>query len=450
MSTFTGPEPVSNNPLWRIVEDLQRERRQSGPWPPGRMGPDPRATWQVIRDPLPLLLEAYRRYGPVFTMRLLHEPIIWAVGPEATHQLLVAKADDLHWRHGHFGDLIPLLGDGLLTVDEQFHRQSRRAMLPAFHRERIAASTVLIEEEAAAAVAALVPGETIDIYAWTRRLALRIALRALFGIAPDRDGQREHELAEAFEASLAFYSTDSVLQLLRGPGTPWARMQRARRTLDRIIYTEIDARRGRTDHGDDLLGLLLDSRDEEGLGLTNRLVRDEVMTLLFAGHDTTTATVSFLFHELSLHPEVLDDEQIERQWMIDEALRLYPPAWVGPRRAVRETELDGHRIPSGAAVHYSSWVTHRLPDVWEEADAFRPHRFAPEAAKRIPRGAYIPFGGGQRKCIGMRFGLAEVDVISRLLLERFRPEPVPGFALRINQAPTLTPRDGLPLRLVAR
>ena len=157
------------------------------------------------------------------------------------------------------------------------------------------------------------------------------------------------------------------------------------------------------------------------------------MTLLFAGHDTTTATIAFLFYELARHPDVADAAAADPQLLdqaLDETLRLYPPAWIGPRRAARDYEFAGHRIAEGAPVNYSSWASHRLPDVWEEPHAFRPERFAPEARKRIPKGAYVPFGGGSRICLGMRFGQAEIRAIASAIGERFRVELRPGFELR--------------------
>jgi cytochrome P450 len=193
-------------------------------------------------------------------------------------------------------------------------------------------------------------------------------------------------------------------------------------------------------------------------------VRDEVMTLLFAGHDTTTATVAFLFHELARHPDVADaiaaelperagyEElmcgglgQLERA--LDETLRLYPPAWIGPRRAVRTFAFEGVTVPQGVPVNYSSWVTHRLPDVWEEPDAFRPERFDDKAS--FPKGAYVPFGGGSRQCIGMRFGQLEIKAIAARILREHRLELESGYQLEIRQTPTLGPKRGMPMRVRA-
>lgn len=153
-------------------------------------------------------------------------------------------------------------------------------------------------EESESAVSALRTGHTVDLYAWTRVLAMRIAMEALFGLDPDR-GEREADLAHQFERGLTFYGRDYLLQVLRGPRTPWAHMLDARRRIDAVLFDEIARRRARGDHGTDILGLLMDAQDEDGWRFTHRQLRDQVMTLLFAGHDTTTSTVTFLFYELA-------------------------------------------------------------------------------------------------------------------------------------------------------
>src|SRR5215207_3288049 len=186
---------MSTNPLRRAVLELRTERRSRGGYPPGHALPNVRNTHRMIVDPLGLLLEAYARYGPVFSLRILHLRNVFMLGPEANHFMLVSGADRFRWRDGGFGDLIPLLGDGMLTIDGDFHRQSRGTLQPA----------------------------------------------------------RE------FERALAFYGREYWLQVLRGPGTPWAALTDARRKLDGLIYAEIAQRRRTGERGDDVLSLLLDS-----------------------------------------------------------------------------------------------------------------------------------------------------------------------------------------------
>ena len=440
--SLAGPPPVPANPLVRLALDLKAERAATIPFPPGDTRFSMARTAGFLREPLGLLLDAYERFGPVFTLRVFHHNVVYLLGPEANHHILVANAENFSWRDGHLGDLMPLLGDGLLTVDGAFHRASRRIMLPAFHRERIAAAQELMEREVELALAAWRPGTRVDLYAWTRHVALRIAMQALFGL----QGEVAQAAARDFELALSFWGKDYAIQVLRGPGTPWARMIDARRRLDALVYAEIDRRAAADEDRDDLLALLLAATDEDGRRLSRRHVRDEVITMLFAGHDTTTSSVTFLFYELARHPE---HATADPDLLLDETLRLYPPAWVGPRRSLAPFTVAGVDVPGGVPVAYSSWASHRLADVWPDPARFDPQRFAPGRREAIPKGAYVPFGGGSRMCLGMRFGQAEIGIVVRRILAEFRLELDPGHVLRIRQTPTLGPRDGMPMTVRA-
>jgi retinoid hydroxylase len=465
---LASPAPLrSYNPFVVLVQDLLDERAATVPFPPGETRPSLARTRRFANDPLPLPLECYERFGPVFTLRILHSNTVFVLGPEANHHITVSNASNFLWRTSFFRELIGFAGDGLLTTDGDFHRASRRIMLPAFHTEQIAASLGTMVEETTAALDEIPLDETVDLYAWTRRLALRIAMRALFGIDLDGPQARSINAAELFEQTLSFYSSDYFLRMLRGPFSPWDRQQKATRAINRLIYSEIARRRSSGERGMDLLSLLIDATDEEGAALTDSQIRDEVMTLLFAGHDTTTSTVAFMFYELARHPEAvarLVDEQDSilagsapepaqlmgtglpyLEMVLDETLRKYPPAWVGPRRSVAPFELHGHAIPGNVFVNYCSWASHHLPDVFPEPESFRPERFAPEAKAALPKGAYIPFGGGSRICIGMRFGQLEVRTIASLILSRFALSLPEDFRMAIRQMPTLSPRQGLPV-----
>src|ERR1700693_1052613 len=195
---LTGPPPISFNPLRRLSGDLLAERRAGAPFPPGDTSFSIRRTRGFALHPLPLLLEAYERFGPVFTMRVFHGNVVFMIGPEANHYMTVSHASNFKWREGHMGDLTPLLGDGLLTIDGEFHRRSRRIMVPAFHHDVIAAMLATMDAEIDRALDGWRDGERIDIYHWTRRLALRIAMRALFGFDPDSAGARI-DVARRFE-----------------------------------------------------------------------------------------------------------------------------------------------------------------------------------------------------------------------------------------------------------
>jgi len=465
------PPQMSGNPVRRVVGDLLDEWRGRGRFPPGPTRPSRARTRQIARDPLPLLLGAYEEFGPIFSMRLLHSRVVFMLGPEANHFVTVAHPENFHWRESSFGDLIPLLGDGLLTVDDDYHDRARAIMMPAFHREQVAASLAAMTAEAERAIAALPVGGMVDVYEWMRNLAMRIAMRALLGLDPDEAGKGA-TAAEHFERALGYYGIDFHLRLVRGPGSPWRRMNRSRAVLDEIVFAEIARRRADPDPGRrDILSLLVGARGEDGEAFSDREVRDQVMTLMFAGHDTSTSTVTFMLHELARHPGVVErlrdeqdrvlggapptPQQLEREMpylemVVDEVLRLYPPAWIGPRRAVRDFEFAGCSVPRGAYVNYCSWASHRLPEVFPDPEAFVPERFARERKAALPRGAYVPFGGGSRICIGKRFGQTEVKLVATMLLQRLSLEALPGRVMTIRQMPTLSPKDGLRMRVLLR
>jgi retinoid hydroxylase len=466
----TKYRPDTSNPLAHMAADWRIERAADAPLPPGELRFSVARTLRFNRDPLPAMLEAYGRFGPVFTLRLMHAPVVFMLGPAANHYMTVSHAENFVWREGSMGDLIALLGDGLLTIDGAAHKRARRIMLPAFHRERIAASADTMLEETERALEGWHDGRELDLYFWARRLALRVATRALFGLDPDRD-VGDVDLAAEFERGLSYYGRDYFLQSLRGPRTPWRTMMAARRRLDRVLFTEIARRRKRGEFGEDILSLLLAATDEDGSTLTDQQVRDQVITLLFAGHDTTTSTVTFLFYELSRNPAALPplleelDDVLEGQrptaaqlvaglpqleMVMDETLRMYPPAWIGPRRAVEGYEFEGRTVPSGARVNYCSWASHHLADVFDEPFVFHPDRFSPANKAVLPKGAYVPFGGGSRMCIGMRFGQLEIKAIAATVLQRFTLDLQSGYRLRIREMPTLSPREGLPMTVRGR
>jgi len=468
-----APEPLNPNPLRRILADLYAERVAAVPFPPGPKDFSIERTFRFVRDPLPILLRAYEEHGPIFSMRVFHGRVVFMLGPEANHFITVSNAHAFNWRDGSMGDLIPLLGDGLLTIDGDYHRRARRIMLPAFHRERIAATHDTMVEETERALAEWREGAIVDVYHWARRLTLRVAMRALFGLDPDEQGKGTRAAID-FERALSFYGTDFALRIMRGPRTPWRRMQAARQALDQVIHAEIERRRrgvgGPLSDRVDVLSMLIGATDEDGSRLGDREVRDQVMTLLFAGHDTSTSTISFLLYELARHPaalarvleeqdrvlagrtptaaELMGGELPELEMVLDETLRLYPAAWVGPRRSVETFEFGGHEVPAGAYVNYSSWASHRLPDVWRDPEAFVPERFAPAAKAALPKGAYVPFGGGSRTCIGMRFGQLEIKTVVTMLLQRFGLELFGGRTVTVRQMPTLSPRE--PLEMTVR
>jgi cytochrome P450 len=461
---MTQPAQVPTNPIRRTRFEARIERGFNVPVPPGGTSVSLRRSRRFIEDPLGLLLEYHRTYGPVFSLRLLHLPTVWMIGPEANHHLLLSGRDTVRWRDGLMGELIPLIGDGLLTTDEDVHDRARRLIQPVFSRVMLEGQISTMIEESDRAVDALAAGAETDLYVWTRRLALGIAMRGLFGI--EADSARRDEVAERFEAGLSFFYGDPIKQILRGPGTIWARMLRQRRRLVALVTDEIALRRRDGASGEDVMSRLIRA-GAAGESLSDLEICDQVLTLMFAGHDTTTSTISFMMYELSRHPMEMDavleeidsvlggavpgadalfgDLMPQLDAVLAETLRLYPAAWYGPRRVHQTFDFAGSTIPAGTLVHYSSWVTHRLPELYPDPEAFLPERFRSGAVSRLPRGSYVPFGAGPRICVGKRFGELEIKTIAIRLLQRYRPELRAGFRMTVRQAPTLSPRDGIPV-----
>ena len=271
-------------------------------------------------------------------------------------------------------------------------------------------------------------------------------MRALFGLDPDRARAGGLNAAHEFEEALGFWARDYTRQILRGPGTPWRRMVRARTRLDALIFGEIDRRRASGERGEDILSLLLEATDEDGATLSKRHIRDEVMTLMFAGHDTTTSTVAFLFYELAHNPALVEDPAFDLGLAIDETLRLYPPAWIGPRRSIAPFTFDGMRLPGGVPVNYCSWASHRLPDVWPEPDAFRPERFAPGQPRADPQGRLRPLrrrlAHVHRDALRPGRGRRHRRRDPRALPPRAAPRAI---ACETRQMPTIGPKHGMPM-----
>jgi cytochrome P450 len=433
------------------------------------MGVSPARDRRFVRDPLSVLLPAYEEHGPIFTVRFFHGLGVVMLGPEAQHFLLVSDARKFHWREGMYRELIPLLGDGLITTDDAYHDRSRRLMLPVFHTERLAVATEIMIEEVDRALAEWRPGEHVELYEWARELGMRIAMRALFGF--DTDTPHVTELAREFERGLAFYGKDLALWLLRGPGSPYAKLRSSRKRLTEVVFAEIDRRRRGGASGEDILSLLMSVEDEDGWRFSDRQLLDHSLTLLFAGHDTTSTTVALLLYELARHRdwrervaaeldhdlggEPADQDQLFSglpllEQALDETLRLYPPVPAGQRRSIAGFEFAGHSVPAGIHVQYFPWASHRLADVFPDPHSFRPERMTREQKAKLPNGAYVPFGGGRRVCMGKRFGYLEAKAIASRVLQHFVPEVEQHVRLQLKWSATLVPKGGVPMRIASR
>ena len=363
------------------------------------------------------------------------------------------------------------LGDGLLTSEGAFHQRQRRLSAPAFHRQRIGAYAAVMADYAARARARFRDGETLAFDVEMHALTLAIAGRTLFG----------EDMAD--EAAAIGSALTDLLTLFPRFALPWARalqrlplpsnrrFERARARLDATVYRIIRLRRQSGRDEGDLMSMLMAARDEDDGGrMTDVQLRDEIMTLLLAGHETTANALCWTFHLLAQHPEVerrlhdeidavlgdrlpgLDDvpHLTYTERVFAESMRLYPPAWNIGRQSLVDYGVGGYTLPAGSLFAVSTWVTHHDPRWFPDPFRFDPERFLPEARAARPKFSYFPFGGGARQCIGESFAWMEGALLLATLAQRFRFRSVPGAQVEPQALITLRPRHGLPLVAEAR
>lgn len=423
------------------------------------------------RDPLGFYLNARREFGDVIRFR--GGPWTWYLLAHPDDVRHVLQHNHPNYRKGRFYDLLrPTLGEGLLTSEGSFWLRQRRLAQPAFHRQRLAAFGAIMTDATAALLKRWRPyaasGEPFNIAREMMRLTLEIVGRTLF--STDVTGE-----ADAVGRALTVvikHVNDLETRFFPLPAnfpTPAnRRYRRAQRTLDEVVRHVIEERRrAGTDHGD-LLSMLLLAQDEEtGATMSDRHLRDEVMTIFLAGHETTANTLSWTVYLLSKHPDVerrLHAELVEvlggrtptvedlprlryTGMVIEEALRLYPPVWGFGRQAITDDEIGDYYLPANSLVILSPYVTHRHPDFWENPEDFDPERFTPERAAGRPRFACFPFSAGPRQCIGNAFAMMEAQLILAMVAQTYRLDLVPGHPIEPEPTVTLRPRYGVMMTL---
>jgi len=368
-----------------------------------------------------------------------------------------------------------IVGEGLVTSEGEFWRRQRRLAQPAYHRRRLAlladgmveATGRMIEERWRPAAA---KGEFIDVAEEMRRLTLEIVGRAMLSTDLADEASAVSRSVNEF-LSYADRHIRKVFAVPEGVPTPSnLRFRRARATMDRLVYGMIAARRADREDRGDLLSMLLAVRDEEtGEGLSDVQARDEVMTTLMAGHETSAAALAWSLWLLARHPAAAERAREEvgailgerpagfgdvgrdgglryTGWVFEEALRLYPPAWMIARIANEDDEIGRQRIPKDSRVAVSPYLIHRRPGLWPEPHRFDPERFSPERSAGRHPFAHIPFGGGPRGCIGVNFARMEGSLVLATVLQRCHLDPSPGYEVRPKAGVTLRPYPAVPMR----
>lgn len=451
MTTLTSPK---GHPLWGHVPAVQR-------------------------DFLGFVTRCAREHGDLVRLNFAGQPALVVSHPDLVEEVLVTRNQD-YVKGTTLQRTRSFIGNGLVLSEGDFWRRQRRLMQPAFHRDRIAAYGQDMVALTDRWVDRWRDGDARAIDDEMMGLTLQIVAKTLFNaevtdevaaISAATETILTH-IQSRIENLFLFFLPDSVPT----PGN--LRYQRAVRRLEQTVYRVIDTRRQAGDTADtgDLLSMLLLARDDDGSPMTRAQLRDELMTLFLAGHETTALTLSWAFFLLAQHPTAYDRLLAEvdavlggpagrtptvadlprlpfTQGVIDESLRLYPPAAAVTRLATRPTEVGGVRLPKRSQVIASQWVLHRDPRYFDDPDAFRPERWrAAEGqeplARRLPRFAFFPFGGGQRLCLGAGFAITEATLLLASIGRRFRVELVPGQTIAPKLSFTLHP--SAPIRVLLR
>lgn len=384
---------------------------------------------RMRRDPLGVLTELHERYGPVFATGAGPLRYVWLIGPDAHRELFSPKLERFSWREATKPLLVVDGETAIVLSDGEDHARRRRIVQPAFSIRRIDGYVPLMVAEIQHTLAGWIPGREFDGYQELRRCVRRIVTRALFG---ERLSGQADELGDRLQPGLDFLDRPMPHIKIDLPGTPWHRAKVARRRTDELVFAEIDARRrGEAAAGDDVLSWLLEAADPEGSGarLTDQEVRDQVVSLIAAGYETTSAAVGWTLWASLANSDVWErvraevgEEPITAErvktftyldGVISEALRLWPPGAVAGRKLLEDIDAAGLRVPAGSIALYSPYVTQRLTEFWPDPLTFRPERWdkgSPDYVEPVPL-SYLPFGAGPRRCLGFAFALTEIKVL---------------------------------------
>ncbi len=423
-------------------------------------------TLRFQRDSLGFITQAANEYGPVVRFRLANVRFYFITHPDGVQRVL--HDNQRNYLKGDFFNILRVVaGEGLITSEGEHWLSQRRLMQPAFHRQRIAGFAQMIARRASEMLdrweLVIHNGQPINLAQEMTELTMGIISEAMFSAQfQDEDHAASGAIAYLLE-DLKFRFTIPYYPGIKIPTLRNLHTRRALRALDQVIYGIIRERRKQGKEADDLLGMLMSARDEEtGQVMSDLHLRDEAVGMFIAGHETTALALSWLFYLLSQNPEAaermngeaaaLGGREVEladlagltyTRQAIDEALRLYPPAWITNRTSVEEDEISGFHIPAGSVVGISPYATQRLPEFWPDPERFSPDRFAPENSSSRPRFAYFPFGGGPHQCIGKDFALLEATLIAASIAQRCRLELAPGRPVIPQPTVTLRPKEGV-------
>jgi len=441
--------------------------------PPGPKGlPLLGLTLAIRKDALGTLRRVAREYGDIVLLPVAFQDRIFLNHPDFIEQVLVIQQGKFHKSELTKKIVGGLLGQGLLISEGEFWRRQRRLAQPAFHRSRVQDYGATMVESVERHIHDWRDAEQRDMASEMMALTLDVAVRTLFGTTLPTEAQQVGN-SMTFLMRYQLGRQRSPVRLPESWPTPRnRRARREREFLDSLVYRIIEEHRSRGggDQRGDLLSLLLGAMDEDGSQMTPKQLRDETMTLFLAGHETTAQMLAWTWSQLAENPEaearlheelrvVLEGRSPEAadfpklpylRGVMNEVLRLYPPAYIIARTSIEACSIGGYDFPVGSTMLMSQWVMHRDGRFFEDPDTFRPERWLDGLENRLPAGAYYPFGDGPRRCIGQGFALLEAAIVIGTIAQRFKFRLAPGQAVVPEPLITLRPRNGIRMTLHAR
>jgi len=437
----------------------------AAPKPPGPKGlPVLGNLLDLRRDPLSFFTECAQRFGDVVSFRIGPRDALFLNDPDLIERVLVAEHRDFPKISFIWRQFTAVFGDGLVTSHGALWQRQRRLCAPAFTPARLAAYAQVMARGTDHVLDGWRDGEVRDLHADMMGLTLRIVAETLFGVGIDDDIPRIEAAVDDLSREMASRMVRPILIPDAVPLPGHLRYHRGLACIEDVATRIIKERRTKPATGQNLLSAMMEARDEAGAPMSDHQLRDEAVTFLLAGHETTALALTWALHLLGQHPDVgaamatevdavlgeraIAYEDLQRltlvEQVVNESLRLYPPAWLIGREAGQDCEIGGYRIQAGTPIYTLPWVLHRDPRFWEEPLAFRPQRWAEGVPRSLPRFAYMPFGGGPRVCIAQRFAMVEAVLILASIKRRFRL--VPSQQGPVEPFPSITLRPAGPVR----
>ena len=434
------------------------------PLPPGPKGHFILGVMREFNNDTLAFITRCRDFGDVVRMRFLYVHAYFLYNPVDIESLLTTNAKSYRkagsLRSPFFARLV---GNGLVTSEGDFWRRQRRLAQPAFHRQRISSYEEVMVDYARRAISNWGDGDQLDISRQMTRLTLEIVVKTLFNADVSNDADHVGRILSEIVKPFASQATLKWILDNRLPTPGHRRYFKAVSEIDRIVFRIIAERRAAHSDEGDLLSMLLQAQDDDGTQMNDAQLRDEVMTLFLAGHETTALALTWSWYLLANHPEAEEKFHAEidavlqgrtptvndmsklvyTEMIAKEAMRLYPPAYAVGREALEETEIGGFRVPKGSQVFAFQWVTQRDQRYFANPDAFEPERWTSERAEQLPKYAYFPFGGGPRQCIGNYFAMMEIVLLLATIGQRFRFSLVPDHKVEVLPVLSLRPKDGI-------